>query len=187
MQTETIQEKQEKPRKLITLKDLSAMSKREARVLVAKDVLNGIRAKLYQAEPGVYCRQIYDLYEEAKPGDDVRQLLGMRKCDVCAVGAAAVAFVRRFDGVKFSGDGYNGDPVMQSEHGIASKIFPERMRQQMEDAFEVEGLFNFDGEIDFYGNRPTKAQKFGVQFRDPQKRLRAIFQNIVDNDGDFKP
>lgn len=176
-------------KRLLTLKKLEDMSPAEARVLVAKDVIAAIKAKEMVATPGKYIelpdeikdkiQEIYDAMDDNRDiDDDARKILGRRQCGVCAVGAAAVGLVKRFDNEKITDlSGYN----------TAMKLFPWEMLHNMETAFEVDHLIGEQRPevVDYIANNP--AQSFGVKYANPDTRLKAIFQNIIDNDGDFVP
>lgn len=164
-----------KNKRLIPLKKLEDYTPAEARVLVAKDVLKAIEAEEMTAQPGTYASLLWvESMEElnAEPGDDLRKVIGRKPCQVCAVGAAAIGIVRRFNGVQVRGT-YE-EPWGGDAHSIANRLFPIEMRAEMEAAFE--------------GDETREAAfQLGAKHVDDNERLKAIFQNIIDNDGDFVP
>lgn len=175
-------------KRLLALKDLNKMEPAKARVLVAKDVIAAVKAKEMVATPGSYIElpddvrdRIEEIYDEMDSGktptnNDARKVLGRKRCGVCAVGAAAVGLVKRFDQEKIT---------KLSGYRTALKLFPYGMLHNMETAFEVDHLI---GRADMRGHvNESAARKFGVRYKNPNARLEAIFQNIIDNDGDFKP
>lgn len=175
--------------------------KAQARVLIARDVLKGLRARKLKPTPGVYVRypsRVEKKIQAAPVGQDVRGVVGQGACEVCAIGAAVVAKIHRFDQVKIRAEERWDALVCRyistgrgggffRNHGAVEDIFPLEMLNQMEEAFEVDDSINELklGELQRYDL--SYAQEFGVKRKDPTKRLRAIFQNIVDNGGDFVP
>lgn len=175
---------------LVPLMKLEDMTPAEARVVVAKDVLAELDAKTMRGERGVYVDLFNGIRDLELIGADLREYIGLKPCRVCAVGAAAVAFVRRFDGVKIDGtEDDDGDTIAETPeaHEVANAIFPEHMRALMESAFEVDTWFakSATGDAELAG----RAADFGCDFGEGEEdaALRAIFQNIIDNGGEFRP
>jgi hypothetical protein len=172
-------------KKLVPLKKLSDMTKAEARVTVAKDVLSQLRSSELIGQCGTYVGgALHNIAYYNDVGADVREKLGREPCVVCAVGAAAIAFIKRFDGVKVIDDPEDG-PRVPDPHEIAGKLFPPKMRDMMESAFETE--YCNAAESNRRSDVLDRCIEFGARHYDDTNRLRAIFQNIIDNDGEFKP
>lgn len=116
---------------------------------------------------------------KASSGIYAHPLEGKRVCEACAVGAAAIAVTNgsartlreKADGVR---DAYESG----GRYGIidvASAAFTPDELNRMEAMFELDGTYNLNecpGEFLYYEDSETK-------------RMRLIFQRVIDNDGRF--
>lgn len=144
----------------------------ETRVLIAKDVLKGLKNNHINPIPGIY------LWSEAlrsweNPeiiGKQVCELLKSKPCEVCAIGALFVGQVERFNKLEFTKDLYSDD--LRAE---LTKAFSMPQLLLIEAAFEgwIEG--KFDGST------------FQKKYPDSTKRMDAIMRNIIKNNGTFIP
>lgn len=154
------------------IKPFSKLTAAHKRVAIAKDVILQSKAKRYEAHRGVYARL---LNVEASFELNQKTAIGVEKCEVCAIGAAcmsAIALGNQFsfspmmDGFESKNEAYVGG---YKSTEVVSKWFGKDQAYDMESAFEG-WRFNFI--YDYPVN---------------QERLVAIFQNIIDNEGTFKP
>jgi hypothetical protein len=156
--------------------DLSKLPANEARVLVAKDALEHLGAGVLIPEKGTYLSADLSFFNDAEEG--IQQ---SGPCRVCALGAAAVSFVLR-DAKKHSGEEINYSDEMRD---TLSPIFPKKMLSDMEDIFEDFGILYKDD------RRHQRAHDhypdFFAKYPTAEDRMRAIFQNIIDNNGEFCP
>ena len=150
-------------------------------VLVARDVLALLDMRKINACHGTYVQ--IDLpkasSELPKKLDDLLKLPNLPSCDVCAIGAAMVASTLRLDHVRTPKDnteyginaGYAdpGDKYDATDDEMsrqARKAFTHVLLKEMEQAFEC-GAYGY-GSLDR-----------------GEARLRAIYQNLIDNNGRF--
>lgn len=165
--------------------DLSEISKAEARVLIAQDVLNQLNLKKIIATSGTYFA-FEDVPFDEK--DFLHEVLDKTQCQVCALGSlyysrVQVANETRCDVVERIGDyeedigDYEEDSVLNNINSTHT-IMPDLNQYFDWSALDkIENYFEgwFEGNT-FYSDNP-----------DPEIRMRKIMQNIIDNNGDFKP
>lgn len=175
------------------------MKKSEKAVALAKDVLKYLR--YMNVRDGVaYCYgRLPDSIKDDCPGKEEAQkhIAGLTKnCKVCALGACFLSYIRLFDKValrdispskpEFStfSAGESVDVDYYDIVGQLNKIFSEKQMVLIESAFEQHCVqFAYDIDQDDI----EAAEIFGQKYAEPKKRLRAIMQNIVRNNGVFKP
>jgi len=177
-----------KRRKAKPFRKLTAAQKR---VVVARDAITQLRMRTLRATPGNYISQdaltkvvetLVDPYEFGDSFKTQKAVLKLRKCGVCAKGAAAICAIRKYDGVDYSGLSALSGGHMES----IDDIFPQDMLDDMESAFEVEGLLAEGTTVrnaTLYGYDSTRI--FGIRFKNPHRRLIEIFKNVVENRGEF--
>ncbi len=181
--------------------------KAEARLAIAHDILATLDLGRMVARKGTY----FELKGITKGGGDnweaialgVR-LKGSTSCEVCAIGAACVAAVGLYDNApeledewgeeRRYGPRYVEDTTMRD---VLSRWFSRRQLGLIECAFERSTGFVHSVEHSTAGAR---AKNFGLRVAEaeggddwantPEKDelvLRAIWQNVIDNNGTFKP
>lgn len=152
----------------------------QKRVLIAKDVLKQLKLGKIKAKQGVYVTaQKYDWTNNINPDKEFCEL--NIKCSVCALGAAMLSEIRMNNNLKVREmHGYNysvkfGDNYITSRKESGDRLdkyFTESQLVLIERAFEGWG----DGKVkDFY-----------CKYRNDNKRIAAIFRNIIQNKGTFK-
>lgn len=147
--------------KPIVLENLSRM---EARVLIAKDVLAAMDVGTISGHGGGYAyRDFLVPAPQAKQALDHMPRPG-EHCRVCAAGAALVAYVSRFNRLTLE---QNNNVSGAGEVGRLIGFFSQAEMVKMEALYEGFTTWPF-------GERPDKPA-----------RMRAIFQHIVDNKGGF--
>lgn len=157
---------------------LAVLSPRLARILVALDVLEQLRSERLIAWDDGYVqirrsrsKRFFSVFEEL--GADVDPVAALeRPCRVCAIGAVFVAHARR-DGPRLNNLRHNLLCAMDGnwyQLGTAfRRIFPWRILDDMQDCYE----------------------RWTVNCPMPNvsrpERLKLIMENIVRNEGHFKP
>jgi hypothetical protein len=164
------------------------LSNRKQRVAIAEDVLQQLKLKKYKAETGiyVYSRELHNLRyddEATQPGtfDLQKTLLGdTPQCDVCGLGAAFCSLARLGNNVTLD------DADSDSIHRTLTPIFGKKQVAMIENAFEGKTINEHAGyELSDRKTRATEA--FYNKYDNDKDRLKAIFKNVIKNDGTFKP
>lgn len=158
----------------------------QKRVLIAKDVIAQIRSRRIKATPGLYFAsdKLRRIMQSAKPPKGTTQLntvlKEVKRCEGCAQGALMLCIIDRFNKVKVNEVNRNGylDPGHDTERKAMLKIFPKGQLDLMEAAFDGFSHKNTSGgaAVNFYLKNPV-----------PGKRLVAIMENVIKNNGEFKP
>lgn len=167
----------------------------QQRITIAKDVLDLLKAEKIRAESGTYL-QFDDDVNEKYWGDDwegtepeegaakvqLHKLIeASETCDVCGIGACFVAAVRRNDACTVGDmDGSDDDMFMREYLG---KWFPTSQQQLIETAFECNDTFANGRNA----GMAARAVEFGYKYDDDGDRLKAIFENVIANKGEFVP
>lgn len=175
---------QEKP------KTFAQMTRRERAVAVATDVIEQLDKKRgsYRLNGGYLGQN--DGTALFPVGGDLQQCAdqAQRSCSVCAIGALLISKARLFNHVPISrlaATNFYGEPGQLGAGRdtiieLLDGVFTESQAAMIEAAFETTNVFT--------SMDASKAVAFGLQHQRSHKaRLRAIMQNIVDNDGVFKP
>lgn len=189
----------------MTAKRTKFKTKGEARVAIAKDVLKWIDAEEIQVGTSeyVYNPELISKEDLDTNADLRKKLKGQRKdCQVCALGAAFLAAVDRFNKVGCSDVITQGEFIYQGEHynntmsrmtrrsvtSYLNKFFSPTQLNLIEIAFEQS-----TGPIDGDQGRELfmKALDFSYNYdgasENDSDRLKRIMNNIVRNKGTFKP
>ena len=167
---------------------------KEQRVAIAKDAIKQIKAEKFIAEAGTYLAIEDEL--GCKTGDELQKTLNKRKnkgavCKVCGIGAAFISTVRLFDNYKIKEaelDGWDSSTTLLVEHTdmrtLLKEYFSPSQLSLIECAFEQRSEYM---KSDSYKKDRKAATLFGNKYEDENERLLAIFENIVKNNGIFKP
>lgn len=167
------------------MKPFSRMSAAAKRVAIAEDVIAQIKAKQYLVERGTWCE-----IQEVLMGDIVYDqtmltqgvVIPPPKCTVCAIGAAFASSIRIFNDCEASLENDKNDAQPQLE-----KFFTTKQLALIENAFENgDGGFRTEQQL-LSDEELDDAIAFGRRYLAYDKRALAIFGNIVDNKGVFKP
>jgi hypothetical protein len=170
--------------KLITLNDkFEKATPAQKRVMIAKDVILQIRAKKFIAESGTYFHLNKDAGNEPV---ELRNIICEEQttCNVCAIGGAFASAVRITNNFKMKGHGaYFEDIYKKSE-----PIFGGKNLTLMETAFE-QGVVGYYAKAKISKSLLEKAESFRSRKKimTDEKALIAIMQNIIKNNGTFKP
>ena len=163
-------------------------TKAQKRVMIAQDVLAQIKTKRYVAESGCWVQPNINAACEKnlKDEDSVQELFAKKKiksCNVCALGGLFMSCINLNNNTTVEDlkkEFYIGDFVYDDtkiSNGL-NRIFTQKQLILIETYFEGgEGYFKGGNEkiLDFFPNY------------DDDERLEMIMQNIIDNNGTFKP
>lgn len=146
------------------------MSKKNQRIAIAKDVLLQMKMKTYVASPGEYIWSSYFSADDSPTELQKCLLTKFPACHVCGIGAAFLSLARLGNEVCLKDEFYvKLDPIF----GIPQRTLIERT---------FEGWYDCAEEC-----QKAPHMKFNRKYPDDDKRLAAIFRNIIRNDGVFKP
>lgn len=160
--------------------------KEKKRVQVAKDAIEQIKLKRYIADSGTYVQLHASLVDDGvKPICQIvdEAITRGTNCEVCAKGSLLISHIRT--GGKYEKDNVvdmlDDDPCMFIDDQLQD-LFTERQLTLMENYFEgnmicapVKGYDHSDYE-NFKKSEPKD-----------DKRLLRILENVVENEGVFKP
>lgn len=160
------------------------MSKKRQRIAIAKDVLAQLKREKYVAVRGSYVVS-YDLDQlsfqetDEHPFDLQEALLGNApECSVCGLGAAFCSMARLGDKVELE------DVPDIYEH--LEPVFGMHQLALIEYAFE--GCDSgYEGNNNLSEEEVATCVRFCKKWPDHDKRLAAIFRNVVRNEGTFRP
>lgn len=185
---EAIVEAQLRLRTAINNAAFFAQSPAQQRVTIAKDVISELRSGRFRASSGLYFEasgfKADDALDYAEPEDELSDVLTrVDKCNVCALGAVFVCGVQRADNLTVQGAGGYQQKDM---HEYLSRFFSVSQLHLIETAFEK-------GEVGSRGDVETEEAVAAVGFwrnlttPNPENRMLAIMENIIRNNGKFKP
>lgn len=161
------------------------MTAAEKRVAIAKDVIKHVKSKRFKIEHGQY----YDILTPTVSQKEINTK-GFT-CSVCAAAAAVMAGIGLFndDTLKrslFAID--SGKEVLR----VGNRWFSHKQLALIEAAFEDESLQLLrqlsDSIVETESSKlRTAAWRESFPTNQEDKNVIAIFQNIIDNNGTFKP
>lgn len=182
------------------------LDRAEARVAIARDVIKHVQAEVFRASRGVYFGIGFGCVPEWAHGSFESIVLAIRnkgsraQCNVCAIGAATISAIGLYDDADPLEEDWGScvalaieeeaDPEdhlsMDSEgmRKVLGRWFTFKQLDLIECAFECKSNFRLG---DSTLPQREKAAGFGCFFANASDRLIAIFQNIIDNDGTFRP
>lgn len=154
-------------------------TKSQRAVEVAEDVLKQLnkRKNGYLASGMGYLQTKYDLTSAEGSLQDHLDGIQEGGCEVCALGALLLSKARLYDDVPISNDGIC---ITDCLNGLTT-VFSQRQLNLIEAAYEG-GRLDYDN-----SSLERSAVAFGEKYRDRKARMRAIMQNIVENQGKFVP
>lgn len=165
------------------------LSKKKKRIAIANDILARIAAKQITGYSGVWA------YADSAETADLQWHLDMGgQCECCALGAAICGVAFFEDKIKLDG---SNEATYEDNQGKLKQIFSPEQLSLIENAFEQgDGAFyrdayDWDNQDDEgnYKLKPLykKAISFGKRYKSDTSRLKAIWSNVVKNDGTFVP
>lgn len=182
----------------ITMSTFASMDPKEARLRVARDVLDLLEAGAVIPITGKYIRKDIGRLDKPRPLHELVQHWlkqyednKMRACGVCALGAALVATVRRFNEVSVMDITGEGGGVGNCRRGLSlylERIFTRVQLNMIEIAFEgTTGVLPDDEVLALSDHELLRAQRFNDADVTEDVTFRRIFENIIANDGTFVP
>lgn len=170
----------------------------EKRVKIAKDVVKQLEDKKLRAESGTYFalsgkgENLKNCLLQKVEDPNLAQVTMSTKCTVCGIGALFVAAIENDGSVELQ-KGFTDYHIGQREiHNQLKPYFTAKQLKLIEAFFERDLGFShgryFGGD---YGTNSETINEFQkheiVRERSAQKRLAMIMENIIENDGEFKP
>lgn len=178
-------------------------TKAEKRVAIARDVLRQLAARKFIAESGVYC-SIDDADAQkidATSSDDLQKALKkVKRCNVCALGAAFVSSVLKFDEMPINLSGIGASPkYADGSQYVDTEVDTIAMRIHLRKIFSAKQLAIIECHFEGWGQvtdsmfmpqsqgvaGSDKAVAFHNKHPNAKKRLAVIMQNVIDNGGTF--
>lgn len=161
-------------------------ARRQLLVKVAKDAIKQLQAKKYLATHEGYCVLPY-----VETGSLQKQLPDIKTCNVCAKGAIFASLV------KFKNDfdvtAWNIIKMKSSDNFIKTEPLHEKLSVFDKDNLNLIELA-YEGSkrgvcafVTFDEDSEKAAVRFYKTYRDSEKRMIAIMENIIANEGVFKP
>lgn len=163
------------------------MTKTELRIAIAKDVIKSLRR--ITPTTGVYVGTKNDAkvqkIVELNKGDSKKIAEKVKSyCEVCALGACFISAVAVDNKWDFEEEDITDSYTDTQLSMRLSKIFTPSQMGLIEAAFECCNRGVFSNILD---KRYDAAVAFGEQYKTPRSRLKAIMENIIENDGIFNP
>ena len=156
--------------------NLSKIPKAEARVLIDQDVLNQLNLKKIIATSGTY----FAFEDVSFDGEDfLHEVLDKTQCQVCALGSLYYSRVQVANETKCDVT-YKYSYSDRTTYGVSRSGAIQEDLLQYFDEKDLEAI-----ECYFEGWR--EASEFSEKNSDPEIRMRKLMQNIIDNNGTFKP
>lgn len=172
----------------VTMMQLSSMSPEAARLLIAQDVLDLLQEGSIKPQRNRYIELDHgapmfpiDAAPESPAHFVVERWLTMR-CSVCALGAAMLAAVRRFDALTVRDLDEYREPIV----AYLERFFSREQLDLVEIAYErhlpIRKLYiaNYEEAL------VERARTFCVG-RTNEDALKMIFENVIANNGTFTP
>ncbi|RJQ26713.1 hypothetical protein C4577_02895 [Candidatus Parcubacteria bacterium] len=139
-------------------------------------------------------------FKDLNAEKDVQEIIEplSKKCEVCALGACFLSYIRLYDNVKFDSfylrPSWVSYPYVVSVDGFNLKnklltVFSKSQMFLIESAFEKKDMID-DCNQSYVGmtkNKIDDAVEFGRRYTSPRSRLLNIMKNIVTNNGMFVP
>jgi len=156
------------------------MSK-EQRLAIAKDVIANIEMIHHVAKGHYFVGEVGDIDLTADPQAEIDKIAG--RCTVCALGALFISAIRQFNEVKMC------DITYVSQNRSLFFTNNPSLRFRLATFFDRGQLALIEAAFECWSTSDggTAARDLGKKYLDPKQRLIAIMQNIITNDGDFKP
>lgn len=178
--------------------EFKKMSAAQKRIAIAKDVLASLKAKKYTAKHRTYCAFYFKDKKKVPTGtvelQDVLLSKNLTSCNVCAMGSVFMAKVSLGNSCKIDIPSHFGFTSIENFNNIVGDaedivdnmkgIFTEKQLREIEYAFEGEDIINMfdDKPLSFH----DKMKDFYIRNKSADVRLKAIMDNIVENEGTFK-
>jgi len=166
-------------------------TKAQKRIMIAKDVLAQIKAKRYFPESGEWVKPLWSSDQKSidiklDPNSSVKDAFkskAINSCQVCALGGLFMSCTNLNNNTTvgdLTKESYIGDLVADDDkisNGL-NRIFTQKQLILIESYFE--------GSQGYFKGDDVKTFVFLETYNDDE-RLKMITQNIIDNNGTFKP
>lgn len=166
----------------------------DMRVRVAQDVLARLESNDYFAAGMCYIRSpVIDELSKNGVTDDIRnhmEEIDGGVCRVCALGGAMMSLVRLRGDVDlddlFAFDESTKEAYLKTTtlRHVLTEVFTENQLALIETAYEGTSVLCFYGGLD---DDLDRARAFGRNHTHGFYRMKAIWRNVVENDGVFTP
>ena len=183
--------------------EFEKLGKREKRVVIAKDVIKHLNTEKLIAECGIY----YDQDVTAHVGDDLQKVIRQAEvgCTACAIGGTFFAAVYRSNDYKVDRHDLMFGQLHVSDKNMRAKLrkfFRPMQLAYIESAFEGHTFApvklqrrmtsrekkTLDLAAMHFNNLAAKNGKEYYEYEDDSDfKLRSIMENIIENNGTFKP
>lgn len=172
--------------------EFAKLGARQKRVAIARDVISAIKAGIIDVQHGVYLRT------HGNELNDDGYIEKFDSCTACALGSMfATCVVKRpvlsldvNDVMIPARTGANDDAMREA----LSPYFSEKQLRLIESAFEMDDFMGADDDVEYdeddnvrYVGELGRAIAFGERYSSDKNRLIAIMNNIIENNGTFKP
>lgn len=148
------------------------MTPERKRITIAKDTIAALKTKKIIAETGEYLGSSYRLNGDKLPNN--------YRCSACALGSMFVGLTTRVKDLSVK----KPEAVLSALHIELKPYFSRIQLYAIEAAFEYRRIMH----TYIIGSAlATCCHLFGSSYPDDDERLVAIMQNIIDNNGEFKP
>lgn len=163
------------------------------RVAIAKDVIAALQSLQVRARSGVWV-DLKKAPANWDAGIELQPVFKQTNCEACALGACFVSAVKlgnnckltedaKYDGFEFSPPAGDWGKDTTGMWTVLKRYFTERQLALIEFAFENgEGYYKYRDVAN-----SEAANDFYYKYEDDEARMLAIMQNIVVNNGTFKP
>ncbi len=167
--------------------EFNKLTNQQKRIAVAKDALAMVLNGSVRPKRGVWV--LTSLRKQNKfAGQQLCDVAGQMKCQVCQLGAlflADVSLRNEYTVPKYVEDEYNqGSLATENNMERLEQYFSKSQIRLIENAFEEgEGFFSWKHNVD----EDDDAIQFGRKYKSAKKRMIAILENIIRNEGTFVP
>jgi hypothetical protein len=161
----------------------SLKSDKAKRIRIANDVLMQLNKRAFEATNQIYLSIPYAWERDASECQLQEKLLGavVEPCKACALGGMFLSMAKLNDHITVA------EASAADRFEITKNLgqwFTQEQLSMIETAFECNSSQEFGT---CYGEERTRARNFSRRFLDSHTRLGKIMQNIIKNDGEFKP
>lgn len=174
-------------------KAFTSATRTQKRVLIAKDIIEQINLQKIRPMAGVWAQPYFD--KGVNPDDSFQQTFLEGKvnvCQCCALGAIGVSCIL------FKNEVINHDVKDVTDYGDISywegedvvgffEIFNKKQLDLIEFTYECGCGATNECDLDYSLETVRRARNFADRYDDSHSRLIAIMQNIIKNNGYFKP
>lgn len=181
-------------------KNFKDMTDTEKRIAIAKDVLAQLAIGRLEANHSYLTSDVVERFirDAVSPDDDLkRAVVAEKNCQACALGSLFVSAAGLSPKPLTVEDNWSKEPEDRwgevsptTMTDYLSDVFTVAQLWLIEDAYETMNMYGYEDEGGGEYNDAEAVQAaihFGKGFEDDRWRLMAIMENIVKNDGEFRP